>query len=80
MGIIVTSVMTFLGGETSWNDRFVGLICIMIVTGLSGLYGIIAVLAIGGGDMPVSISFLNSLSGFSTSAGKFFFKVFFFGG
>jgi H+-translocating NAD(P) transhydrogenase subunit beta len=27
--------------------------------------------AIGGGDMPVSISFLNSLSGFSTSATGF---------
>jgi len=28
-------------------------------------------MAIGGGDMPVSISFLNSLSGFSTSAAGF---------
>jgi NAD/NADP transhydrogenase beta subunit len=28
-------------------------------------------LSIGGGDMPVSISFLNSLSGFSTSMAGF---------
>ena len=40
-------------------------------TALSGVYGSIAVMAIGGGDMPVSISFLNSLSGFSTSAAGF---------
>jgi NAD/NADP transhydrogenase beta subunit len=70
-GIIVASVMMFMGGETAWNDRFIGLICIMVVTVLSGVYGIIAVMAIGGGDMPVSISFLNSLSGFSTSAAGF---------
>ena len=71
IGIVVASVLTFMGGETPWNDRFIGLICIMVVTGLSGIYGIIAVVAIGGGDMPVSISFLNSLSGFSTSAAGF---------
>lgn len=71
VGIIGASVMTFMGGEKSWNDRYIGFICMMIVTGLSGLYGILAVLAIGGGDMPVSISFLNSLSGFSTSAAGF---------
>ena len=69
--MIGCSVLTFTAGETSYNDRFIGLICIMIVTVLSGVYGIIAVMAIGGGDMPVSISFLNSLSGFSTSAAGF---------
>ncbi len=71
IGTVVCSVLTFTAGETSWDDRYVGLICIMVVTALSGIYGIIAVMAIGGGDMPVSISFLNSLSGFSTSAAGF---------
>ena len=71
LGVIIASFMTFFGGETSWNDRYIGLICLMVVTALSGIYGVIAVMAIGGGDMPVSISFLNSLSGFSTSAAGF---------
>jgi NAD/NADP transhydrogenase beta subunit len=62
--------LSFTGGQT-WNDRGLGLAFIIIVTVLAGIYGIIAVMAIGGGDMPVSISFLNSLSGFSTSMAGF---------
>ena len=62
--------LSFCGGQT-WNDRGLGITFIMIVTVLAGIYGIIAVMAIGGGDMPVSISFLNSLSGFSTSFAGF---------
>ncbi|KAG7374615.1 NADP transhydrogenase subunit alpha [Nitzschia inconspicua] len=68
--IIVFGTFSFTGGQT-WNDRGLGLAFICIVTALSGIYGIIAVMAIGGGDMPVSISFLNSLSGFSTSMAGF---------
>jgi len=71
VGIVVGAVLAFCGNDRTWNDRDDGLIMIMIVAGLSSLWGIIAVLAIGGGDMPVSISFLNSLSGFSTSAAGF---------
>lgn len=66
----VCGTLAFTAGQT-WNDRGLGLVFILIVTFLSGLYGIIAVMAIGGGDMPVSISFLNSLSGFSTSMAGF---------
>lgn len=58
-------------GEQGWNDRDLGIWYIVIVAVLSAIYGVIAVMAIGGGDMPVSISFLNSLSGFSTSAAGF---------
>lgn len=47
IGIIVSSVIAFTGGETPWNDKTVGLICIMVATGLSGMYGVIAVMAIG---------------------------------
>jgi len=70
VGIVAASIFAFEYGQT-WNDRDIGIICVMIVTAFSGIYGIIAVMAIGGGDMPVSISFLNSLSGFSTSAAGF---------
>ena len=71
VGIVGGSILAFCGNGRTWNDRDDGLIMIMIVAALSSLWGIIAVLAIGGGDMPVSISFLNSLSGFSTSAAGF---------
>jgi NAD(P) transhydrogenase alpha subunit len=69
--IIVCSTLAFVGGDRTWNDRDDGLAMILTVAGVSSLWGILAVLAIGGGDMPVSISFLNSLSGFSTSAAGF---------
>ncbi|KAL3919475.1 MAG: hypothetical protein SGILL_003735, partial [Bacillariaceae sp.] len=68
--MVTLGALSFTGGQT-WNDRGLGLAFICIVAALAGLYGIIAVMAIGGGDMPVSISFLNSLSGFSTSMAGF---------
>jgi NAD/NADP transhydrogenase beta subunit len=69
-GMAVFGSLAF-SGNSGWNDRDVGIWYIVIVGILSSIYGIIAVMAIGGGDMPVSISFLNSLSGFSTSAAGF---------
>ena len=66
VAVIVCGVFSFTGRQT-WNGRGLGLSFISIVAALAGIYGIIAVMAVGGGDMPVSISFLNSLSGFSTS-------------
>ena len=66
----VFGTMAFTGGQ-DWNDRDLGIAFIVIVAGLASIYGIVAVMAIGGGDMPVSISFLNSLSGFSTSMAGF---------
>ena len=68
--IVILSAFSFSGGQT-WNDRQEGLAFIVLVAAISCLWGIIAVMAIGGGDMPVSISFLNSLSGFSTSFAGF---------
>lgn len=70
-GIIVFSVLAFNGGDRTWNQRQEGLAFIVLVALISSIWGLIAVMAIGGGDMPVSISFLNSLSGFSTSCAGF---------
>jgi NAD/NADP transhydrogenase beta subunit len=70
IAIILLSVFAFTGGQT-WNDRQEGLAFIVLVAAISCVWGFIAVMAIGGGDMPVSISFLNSLSGFSTSMAGF---------
>jgi len=66
----IFGALAFSGGQT-WNDRGLGITYIVIVAVIAGIYGIMAVMAIGGGDMPVSISFLNSLSGFSTSMAGF---------
>lgn len=71
VGIVVCSVLAFVGGDRTWNDRNDGVAMVVIVAVASCVWGILAVMAIGGGDMPVSISFLNSLSGFSTSAAGF---------
>jgi NAD/NADP transhydrogenase beta subunit len=70
LAMAILGVLSFTGGQT-WNDRGLGLLFICLVAVIAGIYGIIAVMAIGGGDMPVSISFLNSLSGFSTSMAGF---------
>lgn len=70
IAVATFSSLSFSAGQ-DWNDRGTGLAFIIIVAVLSAFYGTISVLAIGGGDMPVSISFLNSLSGFSTSAAGF---------
>ena len=69
-GMTAFGVLAF-SGDQHWNDRKAGLAYLVIVAVLAGFYGFTAVMAIGGGDMPVSISFLNSLSGFSTSAAGF---------
>lgn len=70
LGMIVFSALSFTGGQT-WNDRTIGIAFLTIVAVLACAYGFVFVMAIGGGDMPVSISFLNSLSGFSTSCAGF---------
>ena len=66
--MVIFGALAFVEG---WNDRKLGLTYMCLLGVVSGSYGVFAVMAIGGGDMPVSISFLNSLSGFSTSAAGF---------
>lgn len=70
VAMIVFSALSFTAGQT-WNDRTLGIAFITIVAVIASIYGFVFVMAIGGGDMPVSISFLNSLSGFSTSCAGF---------
>ncbi|KAL7542637.1 hypothetical protein ACHAXR_011950 [Thalassiosira sp. AJA248-18] len=70
VAMAVFGTLAFTAGQ-DWNDRGLGLAFIIIVAVLASIYGVVAVMAIGGGDMPVSISFLNSLSGFSTSMAGF---------
>jgi NAD(P) transhydrogenase subunit beta len=62
IGIVVLSVMVYLGGQPA------GILFALIVMGLALVYGVTFVAPIGGADMPVVISLLNSFSGLSAAA------------
>ena len=54
--LVMFAVMAVFGalafsGEQYWNDRGAGLAYLCIVGAMAGFYGIVAVMAIGGGDM-----------------------------
>lgn len=63
LGIVASSVMFCLQPE---NNQW-----LYIIVGLSLLFGIMAVIPIGGADMPVVISLLNSYSGLAACAAGF---------
>jgi H+-translocating NAD(P) transhydrogenase subunit beta len=73
------AVSVYLGGQLGKGNEMVLFYGIFF---LSLIYGIFFVLPIGGADMPVVISLLNSLSGLSAACGGFLYdnKVVFTGG
>lgn len=65
VGVLVLAVLqpAMLGGSVLW-----------ILLALSLLYGILFVMPIGGADMPVVISLLNSLTGMAAAFGGFLYN------
>ena len=70
LGLLIISI--YLGSmfvEQSANGG--GMMPLLIMTGIALLFGIHMVMAIGGADMPVVVSMLNSYSGWAASATGF---------
>ncbi|MGJ3242261.1 MAG: NAD(P)(+) transhydrogenase (Re/Si-specific) subunit beta [Opitutales bacterium] len=64
-GVVLTVLLAFL--PTGWPA--VSIMTLLIALALT--FGVLAVIPIGGGDMPVVIALLNSLSGLAASAAGF---------
>eukprot|EP00922_Rhytidocystis_sp_ex-Travisia-forbesii_P034913 GHVS01051853.1.p1 GENE.GHVS01051853.1~~GHVS01051853.1.p1 ORF type:complete len:1173 (+),score=231.09 GHVS01051853.1:261-3779(+) len=62
MGILA---MGALAGVYGFDDLPLGLVGLVVMTFLAAVYGVVFVMAIGGADMPVVISVLNSGSGWA---------------
>jgi NAD(P) transhydrogenase subunit beta len=61
----------FLHGSSQGAGLSGGLTPLLIMTGIALLFGVHMVMAIGGADMPVVVSMLNSYSGWAASATGF---------
>jgi NAD(P) transhydrogenase subunit beta len=64
----IVALIVFISMSGSWSDNL-----IWVVFGASLIYGILFVLPIGGADMPVVISLLNSFTGIAAACGGFLY-------
>ena len=71
LNLAMVLVSVWLGTQFVGARAAEGLMPLLIMTALSGLLGIHLVLAIGGADMPVVVSMLNSYSGWAAAAAGF---------
>ncbi len=71
VNIILLLACIVLGVLFASADGTNGLIYLYIMTVIASFIGVMLVMAIGGGDMPVVVSMLNSYSGWAASAAGF---------
>jgi len=71
VNIILLLACILLGVLFASAEGTNGLIYLYIMTAIASFIGIMLVMAIGGGDMPVVVSMLNSYSGWAASAAGF---------
>jgi len=71
MNLILLGACIVLGVFFCSAEGTDGMLYLLIMTAIASFIGIVLVMAIGGGDMPVVVSMLNSYSGWAASAAGF---------
>lgn len=71
VNIVLLIVCIFLGVMFTMADGIEGMIYLYAMTAISSFIGVMLVMAIGGADMPVVVSMLNSYSGWAAAAAGF---------
>jgi NAD(P) transhydrogenase subunit beta len=72
LGMVAASI--YLGSQFPNQGPDAALVTLLIVTAISMVLGVHLILAIGGADMPVVVSMLNSYSGWAAAAAGFMLK------
>jgi NAD(P) transhydrogenase subunit beta len=71
LNLAMVLVSVWLGAQFLSASEHGGLQPLLIMTAIAGVFGIHMVMAIGGADMPVVVSMLNSYSGWAAAAAGF---------
>jgi len=70
---VLLLAMLVLCGLMLWDAEFDNSVNLYILLGMAALYGVLFVIPIGGADMPVVISLLNSFTGLAAAFGGFLY-------
>ena len=71
LNVIGLLISIWLGAQFVGAEGTTGLMPLLIMSAIAGLIGVHMVMAIGGADMPVVVSMLNSYSGWAAAAAGF---------